>query len=306
MGDVYRDAGARSHVGQRVTIRESTFVPSVRMPRPFFPSCTRDSREYTRAYTRVKFNNKAGKLWMECLPRVDNTYRELRTTFHSFFPNLTFETYFHDLLIFANLLILYRQEAYLPWNVVFVPQFFLEKFFDCSPNGTKYRNEISSRHALQFRWNPWKWNILINIPRKFLQKFFHHQSQLKFPTILLATTIRETRRREFYRLPRPHWRSLLVKQYPRKIGKKIPWNGSGLLQDSISQEMAFPANFPPSPRSDIPSLRGKIRGVNKRRGFYFRRVNRSRDESGICEASEVAGCTRVHPPECNACEAVSS
>lgn len=92
---------------------------------------------------------------------------------------------------------------------------------------------------------------------------------------MLATTIRETRRREFYR----HfaWRSPLVKQYPRKIGKKIPWNGSGLLQDSISQEMAFPANFPPSPRSDIPSLRGKIRGVNKRRGFYFRRVNRSRD-----------------------------
>lgn len=235
------------------------------MPRPFFPSCTRDSREYTRAYTRVKFNNKAGKLWMECLPRVDNTYRELRTTFHSFFPNLTFETYFHDLLIFANLLILYRQEAYLPWNVVFVPQFFLEKFFNCSPNGTKYRNEISSRHALQFRWNPWKWNILINIPRKFLQKFFHHQSQLKFPTILLATTIRETRRREFYRLPRPHWRSLLVKQYPRKIGKKIPWNGSGLLQDSISQEMAFPANFPPS-RESSSSIRYSVSSGKNSRG----------------------------------------
>lgn len=53
--------------------------------------------ERTRAYNRVKFDNKAGKLWTECLPRVDNTRKGV--TYHSFFPK-------HISTSTANLLIL--------------------------------------------------------------------------------------------------------------------------------------------------------------------------------------------------------
>lgn len=107
--------------------------------------------ERTRAYNRVKFDNKAGKLWTECLPRVDNTEG-------SYVPFIFPETYF-DEYQFANI----GSVGYLsllPRRACFFR--LLEKFFNCSRNATKFL-----RHALQFQWNPCKWNILINIPRRF-------------------------------------------------------------------------------------------------------------------------------------------
>lgn len=53
--------------------------------------------ERTRAYNRVKFDNKAGKLWTECLPRVDNTEG-------SYVPFVFPETYFHEYRQFANIM----------------------------------------------------------------------------------------------------------------------------------------------------------------------------------------------------------
>lgn len=150
----YRDAGARSR-GQKVTIRESTFALGTKASiRAFFPSRVTHARacERTRAYNRVKFDNKAGKLWTECLPRVDNTEG-------SYVPFIFPETYFHEYRQFANI----GNVGYLsllPRRACFFR--LLEKFFNCSRNATKFL-----RHALQFQWNPCKWNILINIPRRF-------------------------------------------------------------------------------------------------------------------------------------------
>lgn len=115
-------------------------------------SLTRDSRSCMRAYNRVKFDNKAGKLWTECLPRVDNTEG-------SYVPFIFPETYFHEYRQFANI----GSVGYLsllPRRACFFRLW--EKFFNCSRNATKFL-----RHALQFQWNPCKWNILINIPRRF-------------------------------------------------------------------------------------------------------------------------------------------